>query len=192
VEKILLYIKHNLKVVWTLIEFCNEVCLKIIYKKQFALLKEQHYSLRSTNNEFQYRRITIADQEMLQKFLDFQEKDRIKYFNPHSFTSGGLRAVLKSGNYVTFGYFFENQLIGYFFMRLFVNKKIFLGYIVDSNYAGKKIGKDMVRIMYRLAKSLGWEAYATIAKQNLPSLKLHKHEVVKQLPNEYMLVRLID
>ena len=54
---------------------------------------------------------------------------------------------------------------------------------------GKGIGKDMVKIMYRIVNWLGWDAYATISGKNPAALKTFNYIIVKKLPNDYILVK---
>lgn len=191
-EKILLYIKHNLKPLWKVIERCNELALKVLYYKQFTALEDQYRDYIHTNNKFHYRLITPNDADMLYDLLSKLDKDYVKFFNPHGFNRDELKRVLKSKNLITFGYFYDTELVGYFMLRLFVGKKAFLGYVVSPFYSGRGIGKDMVRILYGIACSLSWDAYATISKNNIASIKLHNYQIVKKLPNEYVLLKYID
>lgn len=188
-EKILLYIKHNLKPLWKVIERCNALFLKVIHRKQIAVLEGNYRDFRATNNEFQYRLITPADLEILYGLLSKLDKDYVKYFNPHSFDYQDLKYVLKSKNFLTLGYFYNQQLVGYFMLRLFANKKAFTSRVVDPDFNGKGIGKDMARIMYRMANELGWGAYGTASEKNIASLKTHNFEIVKKLPNGYILIK---
>ncbi len=191
-EKCLLYIKHNLKPLWKAIERCNELALRTLYHRQLAKIERRYRDPVETNNGFRYRLITPDDADMLCALLSKLDKDYVKFFNPHGFTREELRNVLTSKNLLTFGYFHNAALVGYFMLRLFVGKKAFLGYVVDPSCAGRGIGRDMVKILYGIASKLGWGAYATISEQNIASLKLHTHQVVKRLANNYILVKFID
>jgi RimJ/RimL family protein N-acetyltransferase len=190
--KFLLYIKHNLKPIWKVIEHCNEIALKIMYHRQIAELENRYGGFTETSGGFCYRLIGPEDADKLHSLLAKLDKDYTKFFNPHGFTREELRNVLTSKNLLTFGYFQNSALVGYFMLRLFVGGKTFLGYVLDPLYAGRGIGRDMVRILYGIASDLGWEAYATISEHNIASLKLHKYKVVKKLTNNYILVRYID
>lgn len=191
-EKILLYIKHNLKPLWKVIERCNEFALKIMYHKQLIELQNQYRNPIETNNGFHYRLITRDDVDKLYGLLSGLDEDHVKFFNPHGFTCDDLKQVLQSKHLLTFGYFYKKEQVGYFFLRLFAGKKAFLGYVVAPLYSGRGIGKDMVRVLCGIAGRLGWDAYATISERNIASLKLHNYKVVKKLPNDYVLLKYID
>ena len=188
-EKLLIYIKHHVKPLWKLIESCNERYLKILHKKQLSALEERYSILAATNNEFQYRLITVDDLDGLYGLLSKLDKDYVKYFNPHGFGYDELKYVLQSINFLTFGYFYNNQLVGYFMLRLFGNKKVFTARVVDPAFNGKGVGKDMARIMYRMANELGWGAYGTACLKNIASLKTHNYEIVKKLSNEFVFLK---
>lgn len=191
-EKILLYIKHNLKPLWKVIEHCNELALKVLYRRQLAEIEKTYRNCTATNTEFHYRLIARDDVDKLHGLLSRLDSDHVRFFNPHGFTHDDLTQVLHSKNLVTFGYFYNKELVGYFFLRLFVGKKAFLGYVVKPDHGGRGIGKDMVRILCGIARSFGWTAHATISDKNIASLKLHNYRVVKKLPNDYVLIKYID
>lgn len=188
-EKILLYIKHNAKPLWKFIERCNELVLTLKYRKQFAELEGQYRNETDTNNEFQFRLITADDVGILYGLLAKLEEDYVKLFKPHSFDRDELSYVLRSRNFLTFGYFYKQQLIGYFMLRLFANKKTFLANLVDPAFNGKGIGKDMVKIMYQIVNMLGWNAYATISEKNIAALKTINYIIIKKLPNDYLFIK---
>jgi len=125
---------------------------------------------------------------MLYNFFDRQDEAHIKYFKPHSFDHDGLKYVLTASSFLAFGYFHGPELIGYFILRLFANKKIFPGAIVDPSYKRSGTGKSMAALMY----CIGQRAYKTVSKDNIASLKTHKYAFVKNLPKNYVLLKYVD
>jgi len=188
-EKLLLYIKHNLKFLWRIIEFFNSLLLNIVHRKKITTIKQNYSDYIDTNNGFQFRLITSEDLDRLYSLLSKLDKHYVKYFNPHAFDRESLKYVLKSNNFLTFGYFHNKKLVGYFMLRLFANSKAFTSRVVDSDFSGRGIGKDMAKIMYRMANELDWGVFATISEENIASLKTHNYKVVKKLPNGYILIK---
>ena len=188
-EKLFIFIKHNLKGLWNIIEFLNGITLAFLYRKKIIALGEKYASYTGTNRDFQFRLLTINDLDMLSGFLQSLGKDYIKYFNPHGFDRKALTRVLTTKNYLPFGYFHNDKLIGYFMLRLFANRRAFTGRVVDPEYNGRGIGKDMARKMYGMANELNWGVFGTASEKNLASLKTHNYEVVKKLPNGYLLIK---
>jgi hypothetical protein len=86
-------------------------------------------------------------------------------------------------------------MIGYFFLRFFINKKCFVGRLVSTEYQGKGVGKTMNAIMYGIAWKMGFRCLSTISKNNHLVLRAHKNNenmvVRKLLDNDYLLVEFL-
>jgi hypothetical protein len=94
------------------------------------------------------------------------------------------------------GVFFNDQLVGYFFLRCFINKKCFVGRLVDRNHRGKGIGKTMNDILYHTAWDAGFRCFATVSKNNELVMKAHsqnKHlKVLKEMKDNHLLVEFVE
>ena len=94
-----------------------------------------------------------------------------------------------------FGVFDKNtqDIIGYFMMRFFVNKKCFVGFLVGSNSRGKGIAGQMGKIMLEICWSNNFAALATVSRKNEAALKayrkLNNFSILKELPDDYIYIR---
>ena len=95
-----------------------------------------------------------------------------------------------------FGVFDKDKIIGYFFIRFFANRKAFRGKMVDVNFQGRGIAKNMGRIMTDVALGAGFRLFATISKDNLSSLASSKAvneiRIVAELDNNYIYIEYLS
>ena len=75
-----------------------------------------------------------------------------------------------------------------------MNKSAFRGKIVDREFQGRGIAKEMGVMMSRIASNAGFRVYATISKDNVASLRSAQHgssvEVIRELPDNYLYVEI--
>lgn len=184
-------IKNSCPWLWNAIESLNGLLIKLFYGRKLNKSIED-----SLGYEYQhtYRKLNINDSEKLVKFIKEQPIGFDKFFKPHSFDNVTYRRVLSCGTYVLIGCFDEDRLVGYCFIRFFINKSAFRGKIVDKEYQGRGIAKQMGLIMSKVASNAGFKVYATISKDNVASLKSAKYgssiEVIKELPDNYLYVEI--
>ncbi len=76
---------------------------------------------------FNYRRLSPEDIPQLHRLLASQHPEDLKYFNPHRFDLHSLVAQGRKPAFLMMGAFAGDKLIGYFFLRFFINKKCFVG-----------------------------------------------------------------
>jgi RimJ/RimL family protein N-acetyltransferase len=138
--------------------------------------------------------LTKIDAGRLSEFISCQPAGFDKFFKPYSFDEKTFKRLLGNGSYLFIGAFDGDRLVAYCFLRLFVNKSAFRGYIVDSNYQGKGISKQMGKIMTDFAAEIGFRSFATISKENIASLQSQKAgaevRVVRELPDDYLYVEI--
>jgi GNAT superfamily N-acetyltransferase len=191
--KLLLYIKHHVEILWKFLEFLNRLVLSARFGKQLKAVKKKYSRVTGISKHFQFRLLNSNDLDCLHDFLNSLGKNDLTFFAPHRFDKKTLARVLKTSIYIPLGWFSQDRLIGYFFLRLFANKKSFTGRVVAADFQGRGIGKDMVRVLYRIADEIGFDVFGTASKDNLASLRSHKSvsdfEVIKELPNNYMLIK---
>ena len=85
-----------------------------------------------------------------------------------------------------------NKLIGYFFLRFFMNRHSFTGYLVDYNYQGQGIARKMGRAMFRIAWTNHFRTFTTVSRNNSRALAAYRaindFKVVKELPDNYIYI----
>lgn len=185
-------IKKHLPWVWDMIEYLNGRCVRLFHGQKIDRALDA--ALLSVDSEYAFRRLTKSHVEQLVEFISVQPPGFDKFFRPHGFTAKDFKRVLTNGTFVLIGAFDSDTLIGYSFIRFFINKSAFRGKIVDKEYQGRGIAKHMGFIMSKVASNAGFRVYATISKDNVASLKSAKYgssvEVIKELPDNYLYVEI--
>lgn len=193
-EKQLLYIKHRLKFLWSIIEGVNDFLFKHCYSATLTL-NVTDVIADYGNEPFLYRVLRLEDAHRLYLLINNQPAGDLKYFNPHPFDESSIIKQLGKQSFLMMGTFKDGELIGYFFLRFFANKKCFVGRLIDKEYRGQGIGLIMNRIMYETAWRMKFRCQSTISRNNLAVMKAHsgnKHmTVLKELKNDYLLVEFL-
>ncbi len=194
ITKILLFIKHKIPFIWSCIELVNAFLFKILYFKRINKISEnvlQEFYLKPYN----YKKLEHKDIKKLEHFISNQEEKRLKFFKPHKFDYKSLVNVLNNPSFLMMGVFENEDLVGYYFLRFFWNKKCFVGRLIDEKYEGKGIGRVMNEIMYNIAWSAGFKCLSTISKNNNMVMRSHSNNktmiILKELPNDYLFVEFI-
>jgi len=193
-ERILLFIKHNLTWLWNVIESLNGIIFSRMY------FPRMNYILGDVLNEaklsgFVFRKLIFSDLFSLNKMISNQNINDLKYFQPHDFDMPSLIKQYKNPAFLMLGTFDGERLVGYFFLRFFINKKCFVGRFIDKEYRGKGIGQTMNYIMYETAWRMGFRCLSTISKNNEMVMKAHAKNpylmILKKLDNDYLLVEFV-
>lgn len=194
VERFLLYIKHNIKFLWTIIESGNGMLFALFFRSRINKISEivlQH----SAGTPYSYRKILTSDLEALHKLLCRQSRDDLEFFNPHGFDMAALEVQIKKPAFLMFGVFFKEEIAGYFFLRCFINRNCFVGRIIDEGYRGFGIGRMMNSIMYEISWKMGFRCLSTISKKNRSVMRSHSNNpnmiILKELAGDYLLVEFI-
>jgi len=133
--------------------------------------------------------------DLLYYFLSNQDERQLKYFKPHDFDKKTLKELMHNPSFFMMGVFDGKELIGYFFLRCFINKQCFTGRIIAREYQGKGISKPMGKILLESAWNSNFRVFCTVSKNNLNSLaairSVAKIRIVKELPNDYLYLEYI-
>ena len=193
-EKILIFIKHGIPFLWKLIEWINSVSFVLFYQKKMEKVLPQLF-IEQEVPPFSYRRLNVLDAEPLFNLIDSQISTDLKFFSPHAFD---LHSIIKQFNnkaFLMMGAFDGEEIVGYFFLRFFANKKCFVGRLIDTEYRGKGIGFVMNNIMYETAWRMRFHCLSTISRNNKAVMGAHKKNssirVLKELQNDYLLVEFV-
>jgi len=193
--KLLLYIKHNLKLIWYFIEWLNGVIFGWLYGKKVHKSAQQKLD-EVYHPHYDYRMVHKKDLPYLENLLNSQDQDQYRFFKPHKPDNKTLQKLYKNPSFLMMGAFDKqsNQMVGYFFLRFFLNKRGFIGRMVDQHHQRQGIASRMSEVMYETLWQNGFRCLSTISKHNQSILKLHEQEgrlrVLKELPNEYLFVEI--
>lgn len=178
-------IKDKFGFLWDIVEWGNAAIFGVIHKKELKaipnILKD------SSNDSFSVRMTTLEDVIPLVQFFKEQPEDAFKFFKPHGFDEKSLLKVLKNKAFMTFVILENDKIVGYFFMRSFINNKTFKGYVVDYRQRGKGIAKLMGIAMNKIAINMEVEMYKSISPDNEASMavtkKVNDIKILKTLDN---------
>ena len=192
ITKTLLYIKQKLPIIWIIIYNINNLLIKVLHNKKINTIKNDLTHPKLIDPSTYYQLLTIDHIKDLSVFLNSLDNNDLIYFSPHSFKNKPLKKILNSYSFIPIGLYYKKSLIGYFFLRLFVNKRCFLGNIIHPNFQRKGYGKATSQIFKKLATKLDFSLFATIHKDNQSSLKCHSPIVkIKNLANNYSLYQIV-
>lgn len=185
-------IKRSLPWVWDAVEYVNGCFVRLFYGRKID--GSVRMALNRVTSQYTYRRLTKDDVCNLYEFISQQPSGFDKYFKPHRFSQKDFKRVLTNGTFILIGAFDGNKLVGYCFIRFFINKSAFRGKIVDKGYQGRGIAKQMGLVMSDVASTAGFRVYATISKDNVASLKSAGYgsevNVIREMPDNYLYVEI--
>ena len=113
----------------------------------------------------------INDAGRLTEFFARQPEDSYKWFRPHGFDEATLRKLLRRKSYIIYVMEEDDEIIGYAFLRCFVNGKCFLGKMVDVNHQGKGVCTKLCKVGMDMAVKSGLRMFESINKENIGSMK---------------------
>ena len=113
----------------------------------------------------------VDDAERLADFFAHQPEESFKWFRPHGFDEKTLRKLLERKSYVIYVLEEEGEIIGYAFLRCFINGKCFLGKMVDVNHQGKGVCTKLCEVGMNIAQKTGFRMFESINKDNIGSMK---------------------
>ena len=189
--RFLVYIKHHLEFIWVLIEWVNSTLFKWFYSKKLNRIICTILE-RNAGSVISFRKLYKKDMGELESFFHKQPESAFLFFKPHGFALEDLMSKNKDQSFIMIGAYAGENLVGYCFLRCFFNGQAFRGKIVDVNYQGRGIAKEMGILTSKLCLELGFRLFATISKDNVKSIASSKAvneiRVVKELPDNYMYV----
>ena len=156
---------------WNIVEWCNAFVFAQIHRRA---LKKIPAILNECSEQYTLRMATLADAAPLAKFFADQPEDSFKFFKPHAFDEKALSKIIKNKAFLTFLVLDGDKIVGYFFLRCFVNGKCFKGYIVDNSYKGRGIAKLEGLTMNEINEVLGLRMFGSISPKNPASMAAAK------------------
>lgn len=148
--------------IWSGIETLNAVAsgLKIANRKQLeeCLLVDM-------------RLVDENDAKRLADFFARQPKESYKWFRPHAFDEGNMRKLLRNKSYIVYVQEEDGEIIGYAFLRCFINGKCFLGKMVDVNHRGKGVCTKLCKVGMDMAMKSGLRMFESINRDNIGSMR---------------------
>ena len=192
---ILIYIKHHLPFIWAFVEYINSFLFRQLYKGRLEDVYNRYYQGRG-DWKYSIRILQLEDMDALHEFFISQPEQSFKYFRPHQFDYRSLVRKNKDKSFIMIGVFHAGKMIGYGFLRCFFNGKAFRGKIVDVDYQGQGVAKQIGAVITDMAALIHLRLFATISKDNVKSIassrSVNKIRIVKELPNDYIYVEYLS
>lgn len=134
----------------------------------------------------------VNDVKRLTEFFARQPQDSYKWFRPHDFDEATLGKLLERESYIIYVMEDDTDIIGYAFLRCFMNGKCFLGKMVDMDHQGKGVCTQLCTVGMNMAERLGFRMFESINKDNHGSMKASKKAcdviVVEELEDGDLLI----
>ena len=179
-------IKERCGFLWDMVEWGNAELFACLHKTK---LRDIPNILEKYSTHFVVRETSILDVKPLVKFFSEQPSDAYTFFKPHGFDEKSVKMVVKNKAFLTYVIVDENTIVGYFFLRSFVNGKCFRGRMVSETMQGKGLGKLMSIAMGEIAAHLELRMFCSISPENYASLHSAKStndiKIIKTLENGY-------
>ena len=193
-EQCLIFIKHNFRFLWRIIEQMNGLLFSCFYRKKLEKVLPGVFK-EFSRPQFTFRKLELYDTQNLYSIIHNQEDTDLRYFHPHEFDINSIKKKNKKKSFLMMGVMNKEEIVGYFFLRFFTNRTCFVGRIIDKSYRGKGIGLTMNNIMYETAWRMGFRCLSTISRDNKDVMRAHARNpsmiVIKGLRHNYLLVEFV-
>lgn len=207
-------IKERSGFVWDMVEWGNATAFSLM---KGNAMKKIPSVLKECSEKYEIRLASEKDVDGLVKFFAKQPEEAFTFFKPHEFDAKAVRKVVKNKAFLTFVVLcndndddtlryddpsinhkpssINHQVVGYFFLRCFVNGKAFRGKMVDKDHQGRGIAKLMGVAMTKVATTLGVRMFGSISPENYASLASAKAsnevKIHKTLENGYYYIEFL-
>lgn len=179
-------IKKHAPWLWWLVEQFNECVFFVRYNKK---LKDIPIILNRYCGKYLFKQVELKDVNELEAFFSAQPTETYEFFQPHAFDKKTLEILCKQKSFLMFLVKKEQIIIGYFFLRCYMNGTVFKGRMVDINARNLGIGKMMGYIMNDIVRTLGVRLFTSISPKNFSSLQsvkaVNNIKIIRILPNGY-------
>ncbi len=185
------FIKARCTFLWNAAERLNGEAFSLRYGRRLKTIDD--ILLNNTPGPFIMRTADKSDAADMETFFKAQPKESFRYFRPHGFDRISLTHVIKSKSFLTFILTENDAIVGYAFMRSFVNGTSYRGYMVDYRRHGQGIAKIMGQAMNSVGDALQLKMYKSISPDNVASMKVTEAvcdmETIKTLSNGDYLIK---
>lgn len=186
-------IKIRFPDIWEIMENLNGLVIWLLWSKRLKEAARVSISSFKVNGLKCYQGRQIDCRPLLE-FLKKLSYSDIEYFKPFRFSEKTIEHILKCRTYQVFIVRAENEIIGFYFIRYFLNRDCFLGFAVGLKNRGHGLGKEMVSSIVAAAKIARFRLMSTVCVGNVQSLKVHlsaaPFTILKELSSGELLLRL--
>lgn len=181
------FIKDKCSFLWDAVEWGNAFVFSLQHRKALQGVSQLLQGI--SNDTFTIRATEGSDLIDLEKFFAEQPESSFEFFKPHGFDRKSILKILKNKAFQTFLVTKQGKIVGYFFLRSFINGKCFRGRMADYRMRGMGIGKLMAKALEEVAVYEGLRMFASISPENHASLNSAKDvsdiRIIRTLDNGY-------
>ena len=183
------WVKDKFGFLWNLAEWGNAKAFAMRYHKR---LKTIDSVLEVFSFKYTLKQVRPSDCGALADFFARQPEEAFEFFQCHGFDEKSLVKLARRESQLMFIALKEDEIVGYCFMRSFVNGQTYRGYMVDANHRGQGIAKEMGHAMNEVGNVLHLRMFKSISPNNVASMAATQSvcdiNVVKTLDNGDQLV----
>ena len=135
-------LKYHYPTLWDIVESLNGSILGKAYSIRLKKVKKLILSY-AIGQDFSLKYANLHDSKDIVVFLKSLSEEERAFFNPFPFSLKSIKHVVSCGTYQVYlvRNNQNNELIGLFFLRFFLNRQCFLGFVVKNEYRGRGLGK---------------------------------------------------
>ena len=188
-------VKARYPMIWRLIERCNGYMLTKLASYKLDAIRNKIITY-PIGQSITAKLALINNMEEVVDFLKGLPQAERAFFDPFPFTLRSINHVVSCGTYQVYlvRNNQNNELIGLFFLRFFLNRQCFLGFVVKNEYRGRGIGGKMIDAMVRGVQGSGFTLLSTVCAENKASLRAHlaggQFEIIETLPTNEIVLKM--
>lgn len=166
------FIKDRCSFLWDIAEWCNASLFSLIYGYRLKQISDISENVPSPY----FMRLALKnDLASLNAFFQHQPSESFRYFKPHGFEEKAIKRLLVNKSFIILLLIertnHTDKIVGYAFMRSFVNGTSYRGYMVDFDHRGKGLSTIMGYGMNMIGDKLKLNMYKSVSPQNVASMK---------------------
>lgn len=192
-------IRDHFGFLWDWLEWINSLVFRCRYHSSLRriplILKEGSGRMINKKNGTEvlltFRLANESDAASLSSFFAKQPEEYYTFFRPHAFDEKTLRSLARRDSFIMMVATIGEEIVGYFFLRSFVNGSSYLGKMVGEGWQGNGICKRMCLLSMKIATTLNLRMFESINKKNLASLRsssVLKQVILQELDNDDLLI----
>lgn len=192
IEDTLRKIKNNYPLIWSAVEKVNAFAVKIVWGKlirELDLFIENH----TAPEGFNYHLIDNSNCDACIDFLLSLDDGERRFFRPFKYSKDNIARVINSCGFRCYAMLRSDSVVGFFFLRLLVDKRAYLGFVVHRNYRGMGLGNSMIATLAEACEQFSIELFSTVSDYNTASVKSHLRNGftrIREMRDNYFLYRL--